>query len=126
MLYGQFPHGQIIKSFLKIKIMKNIQQILALIFASLILMSSSCLPEDEEAGCAKGTLNLTNKSLYTVQKVKINGVNYGTLDPGDSEDYTLSPGEYYVQQVGISGGSGCNSFSVVIQACDRQGFSCSY
>lgn len=73
----------------------------------------------------KGTLQLTNKSLHTVQKVMINNVNYGTLDPGEKKDYELSPGVYAFQQVGISGGTGCSVAAVTISECDTQGFSCS-
>ena len=55
----------------------------------------------------------------------IDGVNYGTLDPGESEIISLTAGEHEFQQVGISGGSGCSSAKVIIIECETQGFSCS-
>jgi hypothetical protein len=73
----------------------------------------------------KGTLKLTNKSTNTVQKIMINGVNYGTIDPGESKSVELVPGSYTFQQVGISGGTGCSQATVNIVECKTQGFSCS-
>lgn len=73
----------------------------------------------------KGTLELTNKSRNTVQRIMINGVNYGTIDPGETKDIRLTPGMYGWQLVGISGGSGCSAAAVTITECTTQAFSCS-
>lgn len=79
-----------------------------------------------ESDCSsRGYLQLTNKSLNTIQKIMIDGVNYGTLDPGESKTITLAVGEHEFQQVGISGGSGCSAAKVIIIECETQGFSCS-
>lgn len=71
-----------------------------------------------------GTLELTNKSLNTVQKLMVDGVNYGTIDPSESKEITLAAGEHEFQQVGISGGSGCSAGKVIIVECETSGFSC--
>jgi len=73
----------------------------------------------------KGTLSLENKSTNTVQKIMINGVNYGTIDPGETKKVDLVPGTYTFQQVGISGGTGCSQATVNIVECKTQAFSCS-
>ena len=87
-----------------------------------LLMNTSC----EDLFCdGTGTLQLTNKSLSTVQRIMINGVNYGSLDPGETENIELTPGVYAWQLVGISGGSGCSMAAVTITECDTQAFSCS-
>ena len=72
-----------------------------------------------------GTLELTNKSIGTVQRIMIDGVNYGSLDPSESKEISLAPGEHTFQQVGISGGSGCSEAKVIIVAGQTSGFSCS-
>ena len=101
--------------------MKKIKLFLV-VMAVAVLMGTSC----EDLFCdGKGTLQLTNKSLLTVQKIMINGVNYGTLDPGETESIDLSPGVYAWQLVGISGGTGCSMAAVTITECDTQAFSCS-
>ena len=79
-------------------------------------------------GCkddSMGTLELTNKSIGTVQRIMIDGVNYGSLDPSESKDISLAPGQHKFQQVGISGGSGCNEASVIIVAGETSSYSCS-
>jgi hypothetical protein len=81
--------------------------------------------------CAKlcpsktGKLALKNNSLNTVQKIMIDGVNYGTLDPGEDDTYDLPAGEHEFQQVGISGGTGCAPAKVIIIECETQSFKCS-
>ena len=55
----------------------------------------------------------------------IDGVNYGSLDPSESKEISLAPGEHTFQQVGISGGSGCSEAKVIIVAGQTSGFSCS-
>lgn len=72
-----------------------------------------------------GTLKLTNKSLNTVQKIMVDGVNHGTIDPGESKEIALAAGSHDFQQVGISGGTGCSAASVIIVECETTGFSCS-
>jgi hypothetical protein len=96
-----------------------------LIFVFVGLFGISC-KKSTEPGCEKdtGTLCLTNGSLNTVQRIMINGVNYGSLDPGGHKDIELTPGTYNVQQKGISGGGGCSAFSVNIVACVLQAYSC--
>jgi hypothetical protein len=98
---------------------------LILIVFALAAITASVNTSCEDLTCnGKGTLRLTNDSHSTVQKVMINGVNYGTLDPDESKDFELSPGMYTWQLVGISGGTGCSAAVVTITECDTQGFSC--
>lgn len=71
-----------------------------------------------------GTLELTNTSQSTVQRIMIDGVNYGTVDPGEKKDIPLAAGTHSFQQQGISGGNGCSEASVIIVECKTTGFSC--
>lgn len=87
-----------------------------------IVWLSSCTKEDICDGM--GTLELTNDSHSTVQRIMIDGVNYGTLDPNESKEIKLSPGQHEWQLVGISGGSGCSAATVIIVECQTLGFSC--
>lgn len=95
--------------------------IVVLVAATGLIFSSSC----DEICDGMGTLKLTNKSVGTVQKIIIDGVNYGTIDPGESKEIDLAPGEHDFQQVGISGGTGCSQASVIIVECKTSSFSCS-
>jgi hypothetical protein len=106
---------------MKKAIIKSLK-LVSLVFIFVCFFSISC---KELCLTGTGTLTLTNKSLHTVQKIMINGVNYGTIDPGESKDIELSPGTYYVEQDGISGGTGCSGFVVNMAACTPQGYSCS-
>lgn len=76
--------------------------------------------------CTTGTLRCSNTSLHTVQKIMLNGTNYGTIDPGEYREISLAPGNWSLQFVGISGGSGCNASAFNIAACQSMGRSCSY
>ena len=98
---------------------------LFLVALVLLTITASVNTSCEDLTCnGKGTLSISNKSHNTVQKLMINGVNYGTLDPGETKDVELSPGMYMWQLVGISGGTGCSAAAVTITECDTQGFSC--
>jgi hypothetical protein len=73
-----------------------------------------------------GYLKLTNDSRNTIQKIRIDGVNYGTLDPGDSETFELTVGKHTVETLNaVTGRNACSSFEVTIVECDTQGYSCS-
>ena len=93
-----------------------------IIVATGLIYSSSC----NEICNGMGTLKLTNKSVGTVQKILIDGVNYGTIDPGESKEIDLAPGEHDFQQVGVSGGTGCGVASVIIIECKTSAFECKY
>lgn len=71
-----------------------------------------------------GSLKLTNESHSTVQRIMVDGVNYGTIDPGESEEIDLAAGEHEFQLVGISGGTGCSAAKVIVVECETSGFSC--
>lgn len=91
-------------------------------FFSVILFTvSSC----QKSCSGSGTLKLTNKSLNTVQRLMVDGVNYGSIDPGESKSISLAAGSHDFQQLGISGGSGCSAAKVIIVECKTSGFSCS-
>jgi hypothetical protein len=102
--------------------MKKLFSIFSLIITfSILTIMLSCQSDCD----GKGYLKLTNNSLNTVQRIMIDGVNYGSLDPGESKSISLPAGEHEFQQVGISGGSGCSAAKVIIIECETQGFSCS-
>ncbi len=104
--------------------MKKSRLLLAIpILAILSLHFTAC---DKEAYCeGRGTLNVENKSLHTVQRILIDGTNYGSLDPGESKDIELAAGKYTLQFVGINSGGGCTPSQVTIDACGEEGRSCS-
>lgn len=94
---------------------------LMLLFAvTLSVMLYSC----EEECDGKGTLKVENKSLNTLQKLMIDGVNYGTVDPGETKEVDLAPGYHNWQLVGLDGG-GCNEATVIIMECETSSYSCS-
>ena len=103
--------------------MKKLLSISSLILTFFILtIMLSC---DSESDCeGKGYLKLTNTSTGTVQRIMIDGINYGSLDPGESKSISLPAGEHEFQQVGISGGAGCSPAKVIIIECETQGFEC--
>ncbi|MEK7572286.1 MAG: hypothetical protein AAB493_00280 [Patescibacteria group bacterium] len=104
--------------------MKTIK--MTLIVIALIVIAASTNLSCEKLFCdGMGTLSLENKSLLTVQKIMINGVNYGSLDPGKTKEIKLTPGIYMWQLVGISGGTGCSAAAVTIVECETVAFSCS-
>jgi len=73
-----------------------------------------------------GTLKLTNTSVSTIQKMLVDGINYGTLDPGESKEIDLAVGTHTFSFEGISGGTGCSAGSVIIQQCETSSFSCAH
>ncbi len=105
------------------KTSKIISYVFVMILVSLSFTTPSCDPLKIDCD-GMGTLQLTNKSLNTVQKVMIDGVNYGTLDPSEKKDFKLAPGQHVFQQVGISNGVGCSVAYVIIIECETSGFSC--
>jgi hypothetical protein len=73
-----------------------------------------------------GFLELTNDSNNTYQKIVIDGANYGTLAPGESETFELTVGRHSVARINIrTGNYACTPFEVTIVECDTQAFSCS-
>jgi len=101
------------------------KQIKLLVF-TLVIMFAAISFSCEESSCdGKGTLSLENKSIDTVQRIMIDGVNYGSLDPGEKEEIELAAGQHVWQLVGISGGAGCSEAYVIIQECETTAFSCS-
>lgn len=93
--------------------------ILMVVLSSIILM-----PSCKKKCSGMGTLKLTNKSMNTVHRLMVDGVNYGTIDPGESKEIKLAAGEHSFQQLGISGGPGCSAGKVIIVECESTGFSC--
>lgn len=92
----------------------------AAVLFSVFISTTSC----KKTCSGSGKLKLTNKSANTVHRLMVDGVNYGTIDPGESEEIDLAAGEHTFQQVGISGGSGCSAAKVIIVECETSGFSC--
>lgn len=94
-------------------------------FLLVLLVSalSSCEEDCEQKN--KGTLKLTNNSSGTVMRALVDGVNHGSLDPGESIEIDLGAGSHTFTFEGISGGAGCTPGSVIIIACETSAFSCS-
>lgn len=105
------------------KTSKIISYVFMMFLVALTFTTSSC--DTLKLDCdGMGTLQLTNKSLNTVQRIMIDGVNHGTIDPNEKKDFKLAPGQHVFQQVGLSGGSGCSIAYVIIVECETSGFSC--
>ena len=106
--------------------MRKIKIILIAIALLFIAASTNFSCESTKDDCDdKGTLSVENKSLLTVQRLMIDGVNYGSVDPGDKKEAKLAPGTHSFQMVGICGGTGCSVATVIIVACQTSSFSCS-
>lgn len=108
--------------------MKTLHSMIALLCISALF--TACCPngdceeiEPDEDCNGKGYVVLTNYSNSRLHRVFINNVNYGTLDPGESKEFSLTEGAYTIEQQGVGGG-GCSSFQVSVVECSRQGFSC--
>jgi len=72
-----------------------------------------------------GTLKLTNTSSNTIQRIQVDGVNYGTLDPGEDIEIDLPVGRHTVEFINVrTGNYACSPMEVIIVECDTQGFSC--
>jgi len=98
------------------------------LFAMVVLTIATFTSFSCETMClngGQGTLSIENKSHNTVQKIMINGADYGTLDPGETKDIDLNPGVYEWQVIGIDGGTGCSPAIVTIAECETSAFSCS-
>jgi hypothetical protein len=93
--------------------------------AMILVISSSCDKSSDTTCDGMGTLSVKNTSLNTVQRLMIDGVNYGSLDPGTSKDAKLAPGTHSWQLIGISGGQGCSVASVIIVTCQTSSYECS-
>lgn len=105
--------------------MKSFSRILVLPILISVMSLTSC-NKSKDKGCTSGsgTLKLTNSSHGTVQRIMIDGVNYGSLDPGESKDISLAAGQHDWQLQGISGGTGCSSAKVTIVECQTTSFQC--
>jgi hypothetical protein len=99
--------------------MKKLNVIICMLISAFFVSSCSEMTCD-----GSGTLKLTNDSHSTVQQILIDGVNYGSLDPGESDEISLPPGEHDWQLVGLSGGTGCSAATVIIVECEVSGYSC--
>jgi hypothetical protein len=101
------------------------------LLALMMLSITSCVkPEDDDDNnCPQpgyGWFRVTNGSLGTVQRMMIDGTNYGTLDPGETMDIPLPAGEHDYIFEGISGGTGCSAATVTIVECQTEGRQCNY
>jgi hypothetical protein len=112
--------------------MKTLMIVAVMIFASLLyacekdeIINDGGDPGTGSSGChGKGTLSVTNTSPNTIQRLMIDGVNYGTLDPGETKDASLAAGQHSWQLVGVTGGGGCSEASVIIVECETSSYSC--
>jgi hypothetical protein len=93
-------------------------------FFSLFLLTS-CLDLDLPNPCVDGHgwLNFENRTAETL-RINIDGTNYGTIDPGDDEDYKLPVGKYLVKVTGTDGDGGCSPAYVTIAECSTESRFC--
>jgi len=104
--------------------MKKIRMSLVIaLLAVMPFMNFSCDLIDDCDGM--GILSIENTSLSTVQKLMIDGVNHGSVDPKETKEVKLAPGTHVWQMEGISGGTGCSAASVILIACKTSSFECS-
>lgn len=89
-----------------------------------LLMAIVCLSCEDMMCDGKGTLSVENTSIGTVQQLRVDGVNYGSVDPGKTKKVDLAPGEHTWQMIGLSGGVGCSAATVIIMECEESSFSC--
>jgi hypothetical protein len=95
-----------------------------LFFALTILTLSFCISCEDLTCNGMGKLSVENTSIGTVQRLMVDGVNYGSVDPGETLEVELAPGEHIWQLVGLSGGTGCSPAAVIIMECETSAFSC--
>ncbi len=79
-----------------------------------------------QCGSQTGYIHVRNTSLHTVQRLLIDNINYGSLDPGQERYVEKLPGNYLVQLIGLAGGSGCAAATVHVIPCSTDGFMCNY
>lgn len=113
--------------------MKTLNLLLIAVFVGLTMFFSACdedffnevTDEDQQVDChGLGTLSVTNSSDNTLQRLMIDGVNYGTLDPDETKNVKLAAGYHNWQLVGIQGGGGCSDATVIIVECETTSYSC--
>jgi hypothetical protein len=101
--------------------MKKIK--LFLIMAVVVILTASC-NQYVYKGQKIGILELTNRSISTVQEVCVNDSIYGKLNPGKTMKVKLLPGVYTWQLKGVNG-NGCTPTTGTIVAGYTQAFNCS-
>lgn len=99
-----------------------ISSVFSVAFITAVVISPSCKKESSCSGM--GTLKLSNNSANTVQRAMVDGVNHGSIDPGQSKEIKLAAGQHDWQLVGISGVTGCSAAKVTIVECQTTSFSC--
>jgi hypothetical protein len=62
------------------------------VFAILLIASIIGMSSCDKVCKGEGTLSLKNSSLNTVHRIMVDGINYGSLDPGDHIDISLPAG----------------------------------
>jgi hypothetical protein len=82
---------------------------------------------EKDIGCGGyGTLNLTNSSAGTTQKILVDGIDFGTITPGQIIDVRISVGTHTLEMKGVSGGRGCSPGSVITYECETKIYNCPY
>ena len=74
---------------------------------------------------SKGYIQVTNNTKSNKNyKVIIDGMNYGTLAPGQGENYKVNIGAHLVSIEFQEGGAACSAAYVDVQECQTRGLSC--
>lgn len=76
--------------------------------------------------CPKGTIVATNTSYNTIHRLKVDGVVYGILYPGQSLDVDVTEGTHQVEFADANNeGYGCEPVTVTVEPCGIETRSCS-
>lgn len=76
--------------------------------------------------CPEGTIVATNASPNTVHRVKVDGVVYGILYPGQSLDLDVPEGTHQIEFADANNeGRGCEPVTVSVDPCGIETRSCS-
>jgi len=88
---------------------------------------SSANLSDNTCECSgDGFLIASNKSTNTLQRLMIDGVNFGSLDPGEETTVRIAEGTHDLEFQSIGGSGGCYASKLVIVECDTESRTCSY
>jgi hypothetical protein len=96
----------------------------SVLFTAVLLMFTFLSCEDLTCD-GKGTLSVENSSISTTQRLMVDGVNYGSVDPGKTKEVDLAPGQHIWQLVALAGGTGCSAATVIIEKCETSSYKCS-
>lgn len=98
-----------------------------IVLASLFLVSCKDVLEETCRKNGTGKLTATNKSLTgQAYKILVNGINFGTVYPGDTGSWDMPAGPHaVVMLIAATGRNACTPAVVHVVECESHGISCS-